>query len=61
MNEINYLKTIKKLYADDTSRFSDTIQTLEKTIDETRFKPKEERSKVYLLKARDIIMKIYVP
>lgn len=60
MNDISYVKTIKKLYAADTSRFTDLLTSMEKMIDESKFRTREERGKAYILKTRDVIMGIYV-
>ena len=60
MNDISYTKTIKKLYEEDITNLSDIMQSIEKNIDEIKYKTKEERGKAFLLRVRDIIMKIYV-
>ena len=60
MTDISYPKAIKSLYPGDTSNLNDLIQSIDKTIDELKFKAKEDRGKNYLLKIRDEIMKIYV-
>ena len=60
MNEINYTNSIAQLFGKDITAHTDTVNALQRAITASHSKTKEERSKAYLMTARDLIMKVYV-